>query len=754
MRKGFPILLLLAVAALLAACGGGAPPPTSQPVMPTEAEAAQVEPVSEGGGMVRYALRTGDGYGGLVYVGVGGDIDGVVNPTLRAEPGDTVEITLVNSDGIEHDLLIDEFGVATDRISSQGDVQIVTFTADQSGAYEYYCGVPGHRQAGMWGNFLVGLEETALEPAPTQEGGQADSRFEQPISVVSHAEPSIKELELSERTLFVTQGASITWHNDDEVVHNLTSEEGWFEADVEPGGSFTWKAEEPGIYKYQCSLHDTVSGRIIVTRGAAVAQDYYDGKPIAEYYRDSCGGCHGPNREGGTGPALLPSRLTESDDFYFDTIQNGRPGTAMPNWSDIGLTDEEIWGLVGFIRSKAEASAVEWGMQDIQGTLEVLVEESDLPEEPQHEGNMDNLMLVTERENRSIALIDGDTHTLISHIEASYRAHGYAFDPTNERWAFNVGRDGWVFKIDLYTAQAVRKVRVGHDSRGLAISDDGQHLIIGNFIPNTAVILNANTLEPLKVINTEGENPEGEFVQSRVCITSDVSPEKVGPYFIIALKEAGQVWRIDYSQPDFPVDKVLDVGHILHDGFLSPDNKAFYLASQQDNWMAVIDVENWTLTTQIETGDTPHPGSGAVWEAGGATYGATVHAGEGLVTIWDLSDNSIVGKVETAGPGLFIRSSDHSPYVWADALFGNPGNTTTVFEKDPPFEVVGVIEEGLMTLHPEFTADGDYVYISDWTGNVVRVYDAYTLEKVAEISDVVTPTGIFNTSRRHETLGH
>jgi hypothetical protein len=59
-----------------------------------------------------------------------------------------------------------------------------------------------------------------------------------------------------------------------------------------------------------------------------------------------------------------------------------------------------------------------------------------------------------------------------------------------------------------------------------------------------------------------------------------------------------------------------------------------------------------------------------------------------------------------------------------------------------------------MTLHPEFTADGKFVYISDWTGNMVRVYDAETLELVKEIEGITTPTGIFNTSRRHEPLGH
>ena len=59
-----------------------------------------------------------------------------------------------------------------------------------------------------------------------------------------------------------------------------------------------------------------------------------------------------------------------------------------------------------------------------------------------------------------------------------------------------------------------------------------------------------------------------------------------------------------------------------------------------------------------------------------------------------------------------------------------------------------------MTLHPEFTADGRFVYVSDWKGNMIRVYDAEKLNKVAEIQDLVTPTGIFNTERRHEKLGH
>jgi nitrite reductase (NO-forming)/hydroxylamine reductase len=593
-----------------------------------------------------------------------------------------------------------------------------------------------------------GTGEPAQAPSNATDGVTAG------VAAVTEATIVIGKQAFQPHTLIAATGATVTWQNDDSVAHTITSGSGWFDSgQLSPGDSFVHQFDKPGTYRYQCTNHPAMEGVIVVLPGGAVAPLPFEGKVVEIAFRDSCSGCHGPNREGATGPALIPARLGSGDDYYFDIIKEGKPGTVMPAWGPTGMTDEEIWALVGYIRSEPTAESVEWGLEQVAASREDLVDEATLPSEPSHDGNLDNLMLVTEREARSIAVFDGDSHRLLGHIPASYRAHGYAFDPTSDRWAYNVGRDGWLFKIDLYTLQAVTRVRVGLDSRGLAISDDGQYVIVGNYIPNSAVILDAKTLEPLKVITTEGENPQGEFVASRVCITSDVSPEKVGPYFILALKEAGQMWRIDYSKPDFPIDKVEGVGNILHDGFLSPDNKSFYIASQVDNWMAVIDVDKWELVEKIPTGETPHPGSGAAWMANGKTYGATVHAGEGKITVWDLADNQIVAEIETSGPGLFIRSHHESPYVWADTLFGDPPNRIYVIDGES-FEVVKVIDDGIQTLHPEFTNDGRFVYVSDWQGNVVRVYDARTFEKVAEVGDVQTPTGTFNTSRRTETLGH
>ncbi|MCP4357100.1 MAG: hypothetical protein GY796_03665 [Chloroflexi bacterium] len=493
------------------------------------------------------------------------------------------------------------------------------------------------------------------------------------------------------------------------------------------------------------------------------------GRPLVEFYVDTCGGCHGAFREGTLGPALIPERLSADPNILFLAIQNGRPGTSMdPLGGEPALEDSEIEALVEYILSEPSEEAFVWGEEQIMDSVEFLLDPATLPDAPTHDGDMNNLMLVTERENRSIKVLDGTTHTDLGRIEATYRAHGYTFDPSNERWAYNLGRDGWLLKIDLYTLQPVAKTRIGIDARAIAISDDGKYVIGGNYIPNTAVILDTETMEPVKIIETEGNKPDGEFVKSRVGGINQTLSSLVGPYFLLNLKDAGQVWRVDYTDLDAPIVKLEGVGDILHESFLTPDQKIYYVASQASNWMAAIDVESMELITQIPAGEKPHPGPGAVWSwegDDGTIYAATVHIQDSSILVWDTATQEEVASIPTGGPGLFINTNHNSPYVWADAIFSpdNP-NTFYAMEKNPPFTVHEIhLDEAARFLHPEPTTDGQYVYISDWptpeqydefgTGKVY-VFDANTFEVVAVFEDIVTPTGIFNSSRRDETLGH
>lgn len=72
---------------------------------------------------------------------------------ITVNKGDTVKIIMQNSGGM-HDLKIDEFNVATPRITGGQDAS-VEFVADKTGSFQYYCSVGSHRAMGMWGTLMV-----------------------------------------------------------------------------------------------------------------------------------------------------------------------------------------------------------------------------------------------------------------------------------------------------------------------------------------------------------------------------------------------------------------------------------------------------------------------------------------------------------------------------------------------------------------------------------------------------------------------
>ena len=76
-------------------------------------------------------------------------------------------------------------------------------------------------------------------------------------------------------------------------------------------------------------------------------------------FRINCALCHGLGAHGGgRGPDLTRAQKkhTHSDAEMFQVISNGIPGTAMPangtNGQGVGMTDEEIWQIIAYIRSQ------------------------------------------------------------------------------------------------------------------------------------------------------------------------------------------------------------------------------------------------------------------------------------------------------------------------------------------------------------------------------------------------------------------
>jgi nitrite reductase (NO-forming) len=128
------------------------------------------------GRTVEYSLLTAMVDGQMAFIGVGGGIDGVHNPTLSANVGDTVRITLTAGDGVEHDVAFPDFNAQSKHIAGKGSTDTFEFLADKPGVFSYNCMLAGHREAGMVGKFEVtGSAVTSSGPASASASPVASS---------------------------------------------------------------------------------------------------------------------------------------------------------------------------------------------------------------------------------------------------------------------------------------------------------------------------------------------------------------------------------------------------------------------------------------------------------------------------------------------------------------------------------------------------------------------------------------------------
>lgn len=114
-----------------------------QSTAPTMSMAPEASPASDSGTMV----------GNVKQFTVTGSSYKFDPATMTVNKGDKVQITFKNSGGM-HDFVIDELSVKTKVISS-GAQEVITFTADKAGSFEYYCSVGNHRAMGMKGTLIV-----------------------------------------------------------------------------------------------------------------------------------------------------------------------------------------------------------------------------------------------------------------------------------------------------------------------------------------------------------------------------------------------------------------------------------------------------------------------------------------------------------------------------------------------------------------------------------------------------------------------
>ena len=497
-------------------------------------------------------------------------------------------------------------------------------------------------------------------------------------------------------------------------------------------------------------------------------------------YFERCAGCHGVLRKGATGKPLTPDvTLPKGTDYLKVFIAYGSPA-GMPNWQTSGEMDEKTVDIMArYIQHDAPVPP-EFGMAQMKQTWKVIVPPEKRPTKKMNNFNIENIFSTTLRDTGEVALIDGDTKKIINVVKTGYAVH-ISRTSGSGRYVFVIGRDAKINMIDLWmpVPDNVAEVRIGLEARSVDTSkykgklgDFSDKLAIaGAYWPPQYVIMNGDTLEPMKIVSTRGMVVGTQEYHPEPRVASIVASH-FKPEFLVNVKETGKTLMVDYSNID--ALKVTEIGSapFLHDGGWDSTKRYFMVAANNSNKISVIDAKDGKLAAIVDVGKIPHPGRGAnfVHPKFGPVW-ATGHLGDETISL--IGTDPVKHKqyafkqVDTLkGPGggaLFIKSHPKSRHLYSDApLNPDPAVSQSVVVFD-----IDKLEKGSVTLpiaqwadlkddgakrvvQPEFNKAGDEVWFSVWSAknkqSALVVVDDKTLKLKAVIKDprLITPTGHFN----------
>jgi len=472
-------------------------------------------------------------------------------------------------------------------------------------------------------------------------------------------------------------------------------------------------------------------------------------------YQTYCATCHGADRLGGIGPALLPGNLKRlRGDQAAEVIANGRPATQMPGFAN-ELSEDQIEVLAALIHEPPETPP-KWGSAQIRASHFVYHLEAGLPDEPVFKADPMNLFVVVETGDHHATILDGDRFEPIHRFQTRFALHGGPKFSPDGRYVYFASRDGWISKFDLYSLQTVAEVRAGINTRNLAVSSDGRYAMAANYLPHSLVLLDARDLSLIKVIPVENESG----ASSRVSAVYDAPPRQS---FIAALKDLKEVWEISYADdppyfgtvhdyriegpPDlepFPVRRI-KLDDYLDDFFFDLEYEHIIGAARNAKNGQVVNLLVGRKIADIDLTGLPHLGSGITWWYQGRRVLATPNLKDGVVSIIDMKTWETIKRIDTLGPGFFMRSHENTPYAWVDVFFGPNRDALHVIDKQT-LEIVETLRPapGKTAAHVEFTDDGAYALVSVWdTDGALVVYDTETLEEVKRIP-MNKPSGKYN----------
>jgi cytochrome c553 len=492
-------------------------------------------------------------------------------------------------------------------------------------------------------------------------------------------------------------------------------------------------------------------------------------------YREHCAACHGAERSGAMGPALLPESLERVRRAEAErTITQGRVATQMPAFAD-KLTREQIAGLAAWIYTPP-AVAPAWSEADIRASRSETPGAATLPARPRWSADPWNLFVVVEGGDHHVSLVDGDRFEVIHRFASRYALHGGPKFTPDGRYVFFGSRDGWITKYDLWNLSIVAEVRAGLNTRNVAVSGDGRWVIAANYLPRTLSLFDAD----LKLVKTFAATTLDGKTASRVSAVYDATPRKS---FVVALKDIPELWEISYDPQAEPIHDGLVHDYKMGEAIAKPGYLGvrrtpldeplddFFFDQRYRNVLGatrpkadgagsaqVVNLDIRRKIADLAVAGMPHLGSGITFAWNGTTVLASPNLKDGAIDVVDMTTWRTVKTIATPGPGFFLRSHEATPYAWTDSMMSpTRKDTLTIIDKRTLAPVAEVREPGRTLAHIEFTKDGRFALASLYENDgALIVYDAATFKEVKRLpmSKPVGKYNVWNKVTRAEGTSH
>jgi nitrite reductase (NO-forming) len=300
---------------------------------------------------------------------------------LSAAVGQVVQVTLINGEGAEHDIVFPDQNTSSPHVTGKGASTTVAFRVAKAGDFVYFCSIPGHRLAGMEGKFLV----TPQPPPDTLAQADISREASDVPPPIGKREPKTvrvdlitTELEgrLADGTTYmywtfnnkvpgpmvrVRVGDSVEVHLKNSVessmIHSVD-----FHAATGPGGgaaalqvdpgqekSMTFKALVPGLFVYHCAT-PMVAAHIANGMFGLILVEPKEGLPKVDrefYVMQSELYTDGPYGQHGSQEFSVEKLLNERPEYF---VFNGAVGalTALhPLQAKVGETVRLFFGDAG-----------------------------------------------------------------------------------------------------------------------------------------------------------------------------------------------------------------------------------------------------------------------------------------------------------------------------------------------------------------------------------------------------------------------